>query len=479
MKVDETIRELKKIISLKEGENNYEVALLAAETLSEINYEYNQIYTDKELEDELLIIRDKILNKKEYNLDQRCVFFYDGFGLDLRGLAAIYARALTSLNYNIIYACPNTSQGRIPHILSEFRPDKTDIVYIDKSISNIDRIKQINAIFEKYRPKAAFFYTYPSDVEAAIAFSNNESTTRFQIDLTDHAFWIGVNAFDYIIDGRDMGASIAHYGRKIPKNRIIKLDCAPYINKDVCDIPFPFDLKTEKYIFTGGALYKTLGDPNLLYYKTIDDILRTFLDIKFIYAGSGDDTEIQKIVSKYEGRAFLIDERSDFYELIKHSILYLNSYPMFGGLMMRYAALARRIPITLKHDNDSDGILINQEQLDIEYDNYDDFITEIHKLISDDNYRKQKEKRLVGSVMTEDDFVRNLSLLIEKYRTEYSFDEMNEFDTTEFRNEYKRRYTTSCLYQNIAKKANIRLFKYFPKEFIFGTIIKIKEKLRK
>ena len=50
--------------------------------------------------------------------------------------------------------------------------------------------------------------------------------------------------------------------------------------------------------------------------------------------------------------------------------LYLNTYPMFGGLMMRYAAMAGKIPITLKHGKDADGILIDQSKRKIEYASY-------------------------------------------------------------------------------------------------------------
>ena len=143
---------------------------------------------------------------------------------------------------------------------------------------------------------------------------------------------------------------------------------------------------------------------------------------------------------------------------------------------MRYAALAGKIPITLKHDSDADGILINQDKLGIEYDDYDEFINEIHRLLSDDIYRAKKEDMLINSVMTEDDFARNLKLLIEEKRTEYSFDDIERFDTTEFRSEYKKRYTNEQLYKTIAKKSNVRLMRFFPKEFIWGLLSKMKER---
>lgn len=77
---------------------------------------------------------------------------------------------------------------------------------------------------------------------------------------------------------------------------------------------------------------------NFLYYKIIDFLLNEFDDLKFIYAGDGDRTEINKIIEKYPNRAILINERPDFFRLFKNCTLYVNTYPMFGGLMMRYAA---------------------------------------------------------------------------------------------------------------------------------------------
>ena len=173
MEFDKYISKLKKIVRDCIEKRSLETALIAAKTLSNIYYNYNQIYTDTELENDLLQIRDMLLQKQEYIADKNCVLFYDGFGLDLRGIAVVYARALARLSYKVIYVCPETMNGKIPHIISEFNSNNTQIIYVNKEISNIERIKQINSIFRNYRPKVAFFYTYPSDVEGAIAFSNN------------------------------------------------------------------------------------------------------------------------------------------------------------------------------------------------------------------------------------------------------------------------------------------------------------------
>ena len=479
MEVEVYIDKLKKIIKRENNKSNYENAFVAAKTLADIYYSYNQIYTDLELEDGLLFIRDSLLDKKEYATDNNCVLFYDGFGLDLRGWAASYVRAITKLEYKLIYMCPSNMKGKIPHILGEMNPTNSTVIYLDTKLSCIMKMKELDRIFKKYKPGTAFFYTTPYDVCAAVAFSNNSSTTRIQIDLTDHAYWIGTNAFDYILESREMGASLALFQRGVDKDKIIKYDCVPYINNEKYDMELPFDIVKEKYIFTGGSLYKTLGDKNLLYYKTIRHILDKFENIKFLYAGAGDTSEIDRLKSDYPQRVYLINEVPYFFELMKNCSLYLNSYPMFGGLMMRYAALASKVPITLKHGSDSDGLLINQESLGIEFENYDEYICEIDKLLLDEAYRHEKETLLRNSVYDEKMFANELDLIIKEHRSQSEFGAINEYDTSEFRSEYKNRYSQSQLYRSFAKKNNVFLIKYFPKEFILGCMIKIKEKLLK
>lgn len=474
MQVDKSIIKLKKIVKNQIEKKNYEIALTVAKTLSGIYYDYNQIYTDIDLEDELLTIRDAILEKRAYENEKQCVLFYDGFGLDIRGWAASYVKTLSSLGYYLIYLCPKCMEGKIPHIISELDSKNSEIVYFDDKGKLVDKTKYIDLIFKKYRPCVAFFYTTPNDVCAAIAFSNNAATVRIQVDLTDHAYWIGINAFDYIIECRNMGASLALYERNIKFSQILKLDCAPYVTRDKVSSPLPFNIYKEKYIFTGGALYKTLGDKELLYYKTVSYILDRYKYIKFLYAGNGDDIEIKKLIIKYPNRVFHIDERNDFFEIIRNSVLYLNSYPMFGGLMMRYAAIAHKVPVTLKHDHDADGILIDQDKLGIEFDDYRNFLNEIDKLLSDEEYRKIQEEKVKNAVISEKDFAYNINLIIKERRTEYAFKKINRFDTTNFREEYRKRYKYSTLCKSIARKGNICLLKYFPKEYLLGLVIKIK-----
>lgn len=470
-------RYLRKLIQIAEKtlkKKKYNCAMSALSAYCDIQYMINQNYSDKMAEDLLLhIAAEMVVVSEDYNGKKDTVLFYDGFGLDLRGWAASFAKALSNLGYDLVYVAPFHSKGRIPHIVREIESGKGKIEYIDIGNSYVEHVKALNAVFNKYKPGTAFFYTNPYDVPGAAVFDAYKGKVkRIQVDLTDHAFWIGVNAADYCLESRDMGISNAVYHRGFSNKDIILFDCCPYINRDIDPCALPFDIDHEKYIFSGGALYKTLGDPNLYFYKIIDYILQNHKDMKFLFAGSGDETEITKIIQKYPERMFHIRERSDFIRLIENSVFFLNTYPMFGGLMMRYSAMVGKVPLTLRHNSDHEGILKNQDELGIEFDTYNDLVAEADRLINNNVYRSRLEERLKQAVVTEEEFAGNLKTIIER-DSESHFEKIEKIDTAVFQAEYVNRLQPQETVINaIAKRRNHNLFRYFPAMFVKKTLRK-------
>lgn len=120
-----------------------------------------------------------------------------------------------------------------------------------------------------------FFYSFPNDVVGVTSLNILEGkVTRYQINLTDHAFWLGARCIDKCIEFRDYGANVSAKYRGISKNIIAKLPFYPIVNKDISFQGFPFQIvKGQKVVFSGGALYKTFGGQNK-YYDIIDNILK-------------------------------------------------------------------------------------------------------------------------------------------------------------------------------------------------------------
>ncbi len=461
---------------VKKGRYNGVFSALSA--YCKIQYSINQVYTDQKAEDLVLSISERIVKiPAEYKSDKNTVLFYDGFGLDLRGWAATLVKALSGLGYNLVLVEPLRSRGKIPHLEMELKKGTGKIEYIKTHGSFLDRIQQLNKLFVDNAPRTAFFYTTPSDVVGTTVFdAYADKVNRVQIDLTDHAFWLGVKAFDITLDARMLGASNMVYNRGVETSKIRRIDFCPYVLRDDEQIPFPFNIIGEKFFFSGGALYKTLGDKQKLYYQIVDSILAQNTDTKFIYIGEGDTNEVVKLIEKYPNRVYYLHERKDFIQLYRHCVFYLNTYPMFGGLMMRYAALFGKVPVTLKHGTDHEGILLEQEKRGIEFDTYEEVIEEANRLLTDEQYRKRKEEMLSGACISEEDFARNLRMLIEEGQTEFSFDHIEYLDTSEFRAEYLRRIKNAedVLVPAIATKSNIALVKDFPLLFIKRAIRRLK-----
>ena len=144
---------------------------------------------------------------------------------------------------------------------------------------------------------------------------------------------------------------------------------------------------------------------------------------------------------------------------------------------MKYCGLAKKLPITLKHNNDSDGLLLHQSKCNIEYDSYDELISDIDRLIDDSKYRESREALLEGSVITEDRFKNNIRGVIENHKTDYEH-EFIDLDTSLFRKEYYERFNYNDQMIEMVKRINISLLSDFPQIFIKGLFIKTARKIK-
>ena len=108
-----------------------------------------------------------------------------------------------------------------------------------------------------------------------------------------------------------------------------------------------FAREGAKVVFSGGSLYKTIGGENR-YYKMVNYILSRFPEAIFWYAGTGDASQINILKEKYPDRLYHTAERSDLFQVLQNSFLYLSTYPLCGGGNCRsrksgYPAVYRRL----------------------------------------------------------------------------------------------------------------------------------------
>ena len=118
-KVESFIKKLKNSGLDASEKHDYEGAMASIYAASYVHYYYNQYYTDVELENMLKRIwEDKRKTYQDsldhYHREKNTVLFYDGFGLDTRGVAIMYLNALKKNGYRIIYVTNEVVKGKLP-----------------------------------------------------------------------------------------------------------------------------------------------------------------------------------------------------------------------------------------------------------------------------------------------------------------------------------------------------------------------------
>lgn len=438
--------EIKKLVFLQK----YEEALAKITTLANSLYESNQYYVDNDLENALLNIQNQLQKKCDFeeieNVNTKTVLFYDGFGLDSRGLAYIYLKALVNLGYKVIYMTIPNAQGNIPRITKMIEHAGGEIVFCqtDSYILWYQYIYKVSSIV---KPAKAFFYTTPYDVSAVMAFNQLAGRVeRYQINLTDHAFWLGINAFDYSLEFRDYGVNISLKHRMIARNKILKQPYYPDINKNIRFQGFPFEKKQDDFVvFSGGFLYKTIDD-DLIYYKLVEYLLLKYPQLKFWYAGYGSNEEfhpLRELMAQYPNRVFYTTERKDLFQVLENVDMYLNTYPIGGGLMTQYSAAAGIPPFTLSDSGDfCVELLLDGNTLDIEARDIDKLVLYV------DNYIKYKvnnmeyKEKIRNSVIDEIDFTNNLQRILMNKESSYrNFIHDISYIISKEKNDFWQRFT--------------------------------------
>ena len=87
----------RRIINRAYAKKNYELVLETAEASGYILSNWNQVYADDFLEEVLLKVSGELSIPQYKDKEKGMVLFYDGVGLDTRGLMLIYITAFLNL----------------------------------------------------------------------------------------------------------------------------------------------------------------------------------------------------------------------------------------------------------------------------------------------------------------------------------------------------------------------------------------------
>jgi hypothetical protein len=446
--------------------NCYEKALRMIFFACGFMYTMNQQLYDDELEILVQKMGGKIVGTIDYEPRPKTVIIYDALGNLNRGLAGIYMTALKELGYSLHYLT----------FESYIQDDYSNVLYI-KGNTLEEQIRSCRGIVDDLRAELCFILPTPDDVIGVAVLSNCNCLKRYMINITDHAFWLGRNMFDYVINFREFGVKVCSDLRHIEHSRILYLPYYP-MKIDTCKSKVLEDIPVQaKVIFSGGAEYKTISKNNY-YYVMIDYILSNFENAIFIYYGKSNySRNWRMLLKKYKNRIIVDFERNDFYEIMKRCLFYFSTYPYNGGLMTQYALAANKVPVTLCGEQIEAELSIHHAESFWNFQTIEECKQEINRLFQDDAYRKSNESKLHKFLISQKVFKSELEYLL---KTNKSFRNLTleNYQIKGFFSYPLEYYTGLRFYRLFFRKNGRLLAELFPGKYVLGLVATINDKVK-
>lgn len=390
--------------------SNYNKSLKYTFLSAIVGYHFNSFYKDDDLDRLLINIGTKAYCPRNI-VENKCknIVLIDSFDSP-KVLSVQYIRALISMNIDFLYIVENRS-AKMDTYYREIEYSSFGKIAFLKSCDDIEKIQNLCKLLDDYNPSHILTHITPWDTIAVAAISTRSNAIKMNINLTDHAFWLGASIFDYVLEFRAFGASLSFQKRRIDKSKILYNQYYPIVLSNPFE-GFPEKTKGKVKIFSGASYDKILGDKGK-FLDIMKDILNNNQDTVILYAGMGyGEVYLKRFIKKHklENRLFLLGERKDIDKVFENCDIFLGTYPFNGGLMTLYSAYYSKPTISYIKEKSvdyiqEDMVFVNTDPLvKCSYDNMDDFLDEMRRLITDSTYRMKQGKLLKDNVMNKEKF---------------------------------------------------------------------------
>ena len=406
--------------------NSYNDAIKYTISAASWAYNFNNIYADPEAEGLLKSISETIVEARniESPIPNRCVLV-DSFLIDNRGLSQQYLRAMIANNMEILVVFTNAGGSVGKDTLKEIQGyAKASILTFPKGTDYFEQTRRAVERIADFSPAHIFLHLIPWDMVALMACHAIKGSKIYNINLTDHTYWMGASFIDYNLEFRPYGMTISFEKRGLRQEQLIGLPYYPIapVKAEFAGLPeLPVDAVK---VFTGGALYKMLGKDDI-FFRIMDCVLSVSPNVYIMVAGFNNDNRFdEKCVAMKNGdRVIQIGVRRDIDEVFKRCDIYLGTYPMTGGLMSQYAAKHKK-PIIAFHN---EGDVMNAVEEFVDYygsgykslSSFDELTVYASKLIHDKAFREEEGNRLHEGMMDEERFKHEFLSLILSGKTSF------------------------------------------------------------
>lgn len=459
----------------------YDKSIVYMKAISYMRYWFFLGYEDELIEKGLHIASSNNYRRDFSNLaTDMCIIFLDTICSDTIGLTQQYLDALIDKGYKIYYIYEKGMYSNGCDTIMKTLNNYSNAILF-KIPSNIDKMKKAQWIYNCIMgldSEKIIYHTAEWAIEECIALcSLPHGYTRYKINLADHTYWPGLRCFDYIFEFRSYGANLSLKYRGLRREQLIYMPFYPAM-KEIPFSGFPKCVSDKIIFLSGGSPYKVVDDDNT-FFRLCKKILDRCPNSVVLFAGANEnDRWISKIKEDFQlGDRFLaIDYRRDIYEVFKHSDVFINTYPVGGGLMCQYAAQCST-PILNYKNKDIEECVAQKSNIEFTTFSESDFLDEAYRLYIDSNYRKSKGNELHKSVITKDDFnicldnalTTNTSLYNLKFDDNFKPRDLKSQDNINFRNK-----SLIFFYYDLYEIMGNSMFTLMPKNFaeLYPHIVK-------
>jgi len=468
--------------------NNLNRALRLLKTLSYLRYTFYLGIKNDFIENNIIKLAQHIKKSNfTYNKVKKSIVIIDEINADYIGLMIQYLSALVSGGYHILYIYEQREhRGAVRESLMQTLQsyEKARLRLIPSSINGLHKSQWIYNEICAFGSKNILMHFGEWAIEECVACTAlPECCNRYRINIADHCFWAGVSCVDYTYEFRHYGANLSYKERGVKQSQIIYIPFYP-VMKEVSFKGFPEECVGKFIFLTGGSSYKIV-DENLTFFRLCKYILDKCPNSIILFAGSDgkDNSFLSNGIEQYglQGKILPIGYRNDILEVFRHCDVFINTYPVSGGLMCQYAAQCSKPIINFKNDQVEECIA-QKKRCNFTCCSEDEFKNEAFKLYCDSEYRKTRGTILHDAVVSKEEFENAFLSFIETGERKFKID-WNEnfvpkvFSTNNVIDFYNKKLTG--FYYNLFRLLGVDFIKLMPGELFLLVFSGVKIKIKK
>lgn len=406
----------KKIVNCVEA-HDFEQAIKWMTVRSNLLYESNILFVDDIIENNLNTVFSKPLINATNDIDGEKsnyrLAFVDVVSKDRRGLSNQYVDALIENGVEFLYVTENPffEHTEIYQHIKEYKRAAWRIVPAFRN--SIDKANYIYKAIMEFAPDKVLCHLLPWSIPTVVALSAlPKQIIKININITDHAYWAGASIMDYNIEFRNFGKKLSIHQRGFQDTQEFVLPYYPYIDASSFEGFAGIDTKDKVILCWGGALYKIYGEDDF-FLKLIAKILKKHPNCICICAGGGEAKHLLSFIKKegLEKVWHYLGFRKDIFQIVCRCDIFINTYPIGGGLMCQYAAICSKPVIAFAKSRVIEEVLSTTE--DVTFMKEEDLLNYVDILINNKHLREEFGRRLNENLPTPSHFNNEFKGIVE------------------------------------------------------------------